>query len=255
LGTLNLGKVRITFGGEWDETKDYELLTIVNNSYGVKYISKQDVPAGKELSDKAYWEPISGDFVEQYQGAKDKDPTKRNDGTPLQKGDLYFNTEIGGLEIYDGTDWKLVSSTSSNAEAVIDDDVISTKRTWSSDKINSKFVELKSEAPALDMPKNANENTEVTITITNYKSDTDYHFSTNAGTIKYSGGNTATLTTKDVEEDTEATVSCYAIETGKLRSDTTTKNITILKVPITSDGTISNADFSKNADTSDGFKY
>ena len=107
MGTLNLGKVRITFGGEWDSSKDYELLTIVNNSYGVKYISKQNVPAGTPLSDNAYWEPISGDFVEQYQGAKTEDPATRNDGSPLQEGDLYFNTTSKVIKTYDGNNWTI----------------------------------------------------------------------------------------------------------------------------------------------------
>jgi len=130
LGTLNLGKVRITFGGEWDSSKDYELLTIVNNSYGVKYISKQNVPAGTPLSDNAYWEPISGDFVEQYQGAKTEDPTKRNDGSSLQEGDLYFNTTINKMKAYDGTSWQLASSAINGMVK---------KQTWTGDGTTTSF--------------------------------------------------------------------------------------------------------------------
>jgi len=139
--------------------------------------------------------------------------------------------------------------------AVIDDNAIATNKTWSSDKINSEFAELKSDAPILSLPANANENTNVTITITNYKDNTDYYFNTDAGDINYNGGNTATLTTKEVEEDTQFAVTCYAVEAGKTRSDTTTKNITVLNVPVVVDGSINNADFDANADANDGFEY
>jgi len=139
--------------------------------------------------------------------------------------------------------------------AMIDDNAIATNKTWSSNKINSKFIEIKSEAPTLSLPKQANEDTKVTITITNYKDNTDYYFNTDAGDINYNGGKTATLTTEEVEEDTQFTVTCYAVEAGKTRSDTTTKNITVLNVPVIADGSINNADFDANADTNDGFEY
>jgi len=107
---LNLGKVRITFGGSWDKNKDYELLTIVYSAYGVKYISKQNVPTGTQLSDDAYWEPISGYFVEQYQGPKSEDPTERNDGNALQVGDLYFNTANKEMRVYNSDGWVSLSA-------------------------------------------------------------------------------------------------------------------------------------------------
>jgi len=110
MGVLNLGKVRITFGGSWDPSNSYEMLTIVNNSYGIKYISKQNVPANIDISDTNYWETISGDFVEQYQGDKTDDPTNRNDGTVLQVGDLYFNTTIQKMKVWNGDTWQLATS-------------------------------------------------------------------------------------------------------------------------------------------------
>jgi len=148
-----------------------------------------------------------------------------------------------------------VSGNGSGSGAMIDDNAIALNKTWSSNKINSKFVEIKSEAPTLSLPEKANEDTKVTITITNYKDNTDYYFNTDAGDIDYNGGNTATLTTKEVEEDTQFTVACYAVEAGKTRSDTTTENITVLNVPAVADGSINNADFNANADTNDGFEY
>ncbi len=49
-------------------------------------------------------------YAKTYQGAKPEDPTKRNDGSPLQVGDLYFNTTINKMKVFDGTTWQLASS-------------------------------------------------------------------------------------------------------------------------------------------------
>jgi hypothetical protein len=43
--------------------------------------------------------------ITQYQGAHATDPVARNDGTPLQVGDLYFNTVINELKVWTGTAW------------------------------------------------------------------------------------------------------------------------------------------------------
>jgi parallel beta-helix repeat protein len=43
--------------------------------------------------------------ITQYQGAHAVDPVVRNDGTPLEVGDLYFNTVINELKVWTGTDW------------------------------------------------------------------------------------------------------------------------------------------------------
>lgn len=44
-------------------------------------------------------------FADVYQGPKPADPTKRNDGTALQAGDLYFNTTSKSLRVYTGEGW------------------------------------------------------------------------------------------------------------------------------------------------------
>ena len=46
-------------------------------------------------------------FAKVYQGAKDSDPTSRNDGSSLQTGDLYFNTTDKVLKQYDGANWTI----------------------------------------------------------------------------------------------------------------------------------------------------
>jgi len=43
--------------------------------------------------------------ITQYQGAHATDPIARNDGTPLQTGDLYFNTVVNELKVWTGTVW------------------------------------------------------------------------------------------------------------------------------------------------------
>lgn len=44
-------------------------------------------------------------FNATYQGAKAADPTTRNDGSPLQEGDLYFNTNTDRLRVFTGSSW------------------------------------------------------------------------------------------------------------------------------------------------------
>ena len=52
----NLGKVRPTVEGDWDISKDYELLSIVYNEESNKsYISKTNVPKGISITNKNYW--------------------------------------------------------------------------------------------------------------------------------------------------------------------------------------------------------
>ena len=45
-------------------------------------------------------------FTGVYQGAYGADPTLRQDATPLQVGDLYFNTVLEQLKVYTGTTWR-----------------------------------------------------------------------------------------------------------------------------------------------------
>ena len=47
--------------------------------------------------------------ITQYQGAHATDPLARNDGTPLQVGDLYFNSTINELKVWTGSVWAATS--------------------------------------------------------------------------------------------------------------------------------------------------
>lgn len=44
-------------------------------------------------------------FSDVYYGPSATDPTTRRDGSPLQPGDLYFNTELNDLRSYSGSQW------------------------------------------------------------------------------------------------------------------------------------------------------
>ena len=50
-------------------------------------------------------------YSDTYQGSGATDPTVRNDGSPLQAGDLFFNTTLNEMRVYSGTIWKSAGST------------------------------------------------------------------------------------------------------------------------------------------------
>ena len=49
-------------------------------------------------------------FADVYYGPSATDPSTRRDGSPLQEGDLYFNTAEDVMRVYDGTQWGAVAS-------------------------------------------------------------------------------------------------------------------------------------------------
>jgi len=53
-------------------------------------------------------------FDDRYLGSKTSDPTVDNDGNPLITGALYFNSVVGAMKVYDGTEWDLVAPDTSN---------------------------------------------------------------------------------------------------------------------------------------------
>ena len=54
-----LGKVCLTANGKWDKTKQYDKISIVfNDDDNTSYISRQDVPAGIEITNEDYWQVI-----------------------------------------------------------------------------------------------------------------------------------------------------------------------------------------------------
>lgn len=54
-----LGKVCLTANGKWDKTKQYDKISVVFNDVdNTSYISRQDVPAGIEITNEEYWQVI-----------------------------------------------------------------------------------------------------------------------------------------------------------------------------------------------------
>jgi hypothetical protein len=50
-------------------------------------------------------------IADRYQGDKASAPTLRNNGSALQAGDLYFDTVLNEMRVYDGAVWKAAGST------------------------------------------------------------------------------------------------------------------------------------------------
>ena len=68
-----LGKVRLTCNGKHDASKSYDDLCLVHNGKLASYISRKKVPAGTELTNEEYWQPVAdlnGDVKEDYEGFK-----------------------------------------------------------------------------------------------------------------------------------------------------------------------------------------
>lgn len=56
----SLGKVCLTPEGIWNKNKTYERISLVTDEFtGYSYISKQDVPAGIDISNQEYWQRIN----------------------------------------------------------------------------------------------------------------------------------------------------------------------------------------------------
>ena len=122
MADIDVGKVKITYNGDWDKDKDYEELSIVKTDYNVQYISKKDVDASDDIdiTNTDYWEPLSGLWVDSYQGVSDSDLTKRRDGSDLKQGDMYYNTTKDVMKIYnDSDDW--IEYTASYSKSTVDD--------------------------------------------------------------------------------------------------------------------------------------
>jgi len=59
-------------------------------------------------------------FADIWQGASAVPPATRNNGTPLQQGDLFFDTNLKVIRTYDGVQWSSGSATDSYTQVQID---------------------------------------------------------------------------------------------------------------------------------------
>ena len=87
-----LGKVCLTANGKWDKTKQYDKISIVfNDADNTSYISRQDVPAGIEITNEDYWQVIGNRGV-----AVVDDKLNGISTNPIQNKAVY--TAIQGLD-------------------------------------------------------------------------------------------------------------------------------------------------------------
>lgn len=97
-----LGKVSVTVEKEpWNDTKDYDKLTIVYHNFGT-HISRKPVPAGKQLSDKEYWIPFSSLQEEvkiQFANLINTDEKHTNDINKLKIAVDNLTTAVDNLNI------------------------------------------------------------------------------------------------------------------------------------------------------------
>lgn len=88
-----LGKVCLTANGKWDKTKQYDKISIVfNNADNTSYISRQDVPAGIEITNEDYWQVIGNRGT----AIVVDDKLNGNSTNPIQNKAVY--TAIQGLD-------------------------------------------------------------------------------------------------------------------------------------------------------------
>jgi len=73
--------------------------SIYQNISNINYLASE-LPAIKQDIDTIE------DFTKVYLGAKSTPPSERTDGTPLQEGDLYFDTVSSALKVWKGNGWE-----------------------------------------------------------------------------------------------------------------------------------------------------
>jgi hypothetical protein len=66
-------------------------------------------------------ELAADNFDDIYLGAKASDPTVDNDGDALNAGDLYFNTTVDKLKVYDGSAWLVATASGTEISSVLQD--------------------------------------------------------------------------------------------------------------------------------------
>lgn len=91
--TINLGKVGLTFEGDYDSSKNYASRTCVFYDH-VSWASKKDVPAGiAPGSNDEYWQKVSERGAQGIQGERGPQGNSAFDGTGIE---LVNNLTQGG---------------------------------------------------------------------------------------------------------------------------------------------------------------
>lgn len=151
LSKVNLGKVAVTVDRDWDNTKDYDKLTIVlDRSVYKTYISRKPVPAGTVLTNMNYWLPFSSlteeialdyiSFIDNYTGQLNTlyelfNTTKEEFESVInsvEAGNMAVSQTFGKIQtigISQKTLTELIDKLMNNVDSVTDNNTFGTKIT------------------------------------------------------------------------------------------------------------------------------
>ena len=173
LSKVNLGKVAVTVDRDWDNTKDYDRLTIVlDRSVYKTYISRKPVPAGTVLTNMNYWLPFSSlteeialdyiSFIDNYTGQLNTlyelfNTTKEEFESVInsvEAGNMAVSQTFGKLQtigISQKTLTELINKLMDNVDGVTDNNTFGTKITTNFTLFNKGTTNVATiEAESLD---------------------------------------------------------------------------------------------------------
>ena len=208
---------------------------------------------GSEYSSKEY---AIGDTVESA-----KRHASGSVATGSAKDWATSTTEVsGGLKGAKGYAEDAAASVAVLPEGTINDALIATDKTWSSQKISDEIVANSSvtEPPSLSsVSTTINENSSTTVTITDYSQYVDYSVDTLDPLIVTASvtGNTITINGEDITDGTNktGTIRVNAKAPGLPVSDWVEVTVNVIYVPIVADDAIQVVDFSDEELFNDGF--
>lgn len=173
LSKVNLGKVAVTVDRDWDNTKDYDKLTIVlDRSVYKTYISRKPVPAGTVLTNMNYWLPFSSlteeialdyiSFINNYTGQLNTlyelfNTTKEEFESVInsvEAGNMAVSQTFGKIQtigISQKTLTELINKLMDNVDGVTDNNTFGTKITTNFTLFNKGTINVATiEAESLD---------------------------------------------------------------------------------------------------------
>ena len=173
LSKVNLGKVAVTVDRDWDNTKDYDKLTIVlDRSVYKTYISRKPVPAGTVLTNMNYWLPFSSlteeialdyiSFIDNYTGQLNTlyelfNTTKEEFESVInsvEEGNMAVSQTFGNIKtigISQKTLTEFINKLMDNVDGVTDNNIFGTKITTNFTLFNKGTINVATiEAESLD---------------------------------------------------------------------------------------------------------
>ena len=162
----NLGKVFMTPKGIWDKTLSYAKLDIVTNKVGkisCGYIAMTDIEKNVEITDNRWlklFELVDGDLTEEYKAVQTDVTNKATDVDANKKSvDLIYSQmqKLYDVEISTTTPtnertglWINPDDEQSVNIPELNDNVVNTTDTWSSQKIYTELQSLLAKITALE---------------------------------------------------------------------------------------------------------